>query len=174
LTREYDPWGNLLQGSMAGGYVFTGRERDSELGLYYYRARYYPGEKGGPVRYGLKAMRTVTLDEDLAALVEGEKSLAEATREALVMDLFRRRKISTGKACELLRLDRLDFLRCANEHDVPVCLTTEDEWEREKATIDSWLKPQMTARSFSRSDQARVQRIATSTAPASTDRWPKP
>ena len=86
-------------------------------------------------------MRTVTLDEDLAALIEGEKSLDEATREALVMDLFRRRKVSTGKACELLGVDRLDFLRRANEHSVPVYLTTEEEWEREKATIDSWLKP---------------------------------
>jgi predicted HTH domain antitoxin len=86
-------------------------------------------------------MRTVTLDEDLAALIEGEKSLDEAAREALVMDLFRRRKVSTGKACELLGLDRLDFIRRANEHDVPVYLTTEEEWEREKATIDSWLKP---------------------------------
>ncbi len=26
LTREYDPWGNLLQGSATGGYAFTGRE----------------------------------------------------------------------------------------------------------------------------------------------------
>jgi len=31
-------------------------------------------------------MRTVTLNEDLAALVEGEKPLDEATREALVME----------------------------------------------------------------------------------------
>jgi RHS repeat-associated protein len=42
LTREYDPWGNLLQGSATSGYAFTGREWDSETGLYYYRARYYP------------------------------------------------------------------------------------------------------------------------------------
>jgi RHS repeat-associated protein len=41
LTREYDPWGNLLQGSTTGGYAFTGREWDAETTLYYYRARYY-------------------------------------------------------------------------------------------------------------------------------------
>jgi RHS repeat-associated protein len=41
LTREYDPWGNLLQGSSTGGYAFTGREWDAETNLYYYRARYY-------------------------------------------------------------------------------------------------------------------------------------
>jgi predicted HTH domain antitoxin len=85
-------------------------------------------------------MRTVTLNEDLAALVEGEKPLDEATREALVMDLFRRRKISTGKACELLALDRMTFIRRADELGIPVYLSTEEEWEREKATIDTWLE----------------------------------
>jgi RHS repeat-associated protein len=46
LTREYDPWGNLLQGSGGGGYAYTGREWDSETGLYYYRARYYDPKIG--------------------------------------------------------------------------------------------------------------------------------
>ena len=83
-------------------------------------------------------MRTVSLDEDLAALIEGEKPLDEAAREALVIDLFRRRKIWTGKACELLRLDRMDFIRRANEHNVPVYLTTEKEWEADLAALDAW------------------------------------
>jgi predicted HTH domain antitoxin len=85
-------------------------------------------------------MRTVTLDEELAALIEGEKPLDEATREALVMSLFQRGKISSGKAGELLGLDRMAFMRRAGELGVPVYLTTEEEWVREKATIDSWLK----------------------------------
>jgi RHS repeat-associated protein len=46
LTRQYDPWGNLLQGSTTSGYAFTGREWDSETGLYYYRARYYDPKLG--------------------------------------------------------------------------------------------------------------------------------
>jgi predicted HTH domain antitoxin len=87
------------------------------------------------------AMRTVMVDDELAALVEQEMPLDQATREELVMGLFRRGKISAGKACELLGLERLDFVRRAGELGVPVYLTTEEEWEREKATIDSWLKP---------------------------------
>jgi predicted HTH domain antitoxin len=83
-------------------------------------------------------MRTVTLDDELAGLLEGERPLDEAAREALVMDLFRRRKISTGKACELLSLDRTAFLRRANEHNVPVYLTTEKEWEADLTALDSW------------------------------------
>jgi RHS repeat-associated protein len=46
LLREYDPWGNLLQGSIVGGAAFTGREWDPETGLYYYRARYYESRTG--------------------------------------------------------------------------------------------------------------------------------
>ena len=41
LTREYDPWGNMLQGASVGGYAFTGREWDPETSTYYYRARHY-------------------------------------------------------------------------------------------------------------------------------------
>jgi predicted HTH domain antitoxin len=83
-------------------------------------------------------MRTVTLDEELAALIEGERSLDEAAREALVMDLFHRGKISTGKACELLGLDRSAFVRRANEHNVPVYLTTDKEWEADLAALAAW------------------------------------
>jgi predicted HTH domain antitoxin len=86
------------------------------------------------------AMRTVVVDDELAALLEREQPLDQAAREALVMDLFRRGKVSTGKAGELLGLERMAFVRRAAELGVPVYLTTEEEWEREKATIDSWLK----------------------------------
>jgi predicted HTH domain antitoxin len=85
-------------------------------------------------------MRTVVVDDELAALVEQEQALDQATREALVMGLFQRGKISTGKACELLGLERMAFVRRANELGVPVYLTTEEEWKRDKAAIDSWLK----------------------------------
>lgn len=83
-------------------------------------------------------MRTVTLDDELAALLEGDQPLVEATREALVMGLFRRGKISTGKACELLSLDRTAFLQRAKDHNVPVHLTTEREWEADLAALEAW------------------------------------
>jgi predicted HTH domain antitoxin len=83
-------------------------------------------------------MRTVTLDDELAALLEAEKPLDEATREVVVMGLFRRGKISTGKACELLKLDQTAFIRRANEHNVPVYLATEKEWEADLSALDAW------------------------------------
>jgi RHS repeat-associated protein len=45
-TRQYDPFGVPLAGGDQAGYAFTGREWDAEIGLYYYRARYYDPELG--------------------------------------------------------------------------------------------------------------------------------
>jgi RHS repeat-associated protein len=46
LEREFDPWGVAIQGGSTSGYAFTGREWDAEIGLYYYRARYYSAKTG--------------------------------------------------------------------------------------------------------------------------------
>jgi RHS repeat-associated protein len=46
LTRQYDPYGVPLQGGPTSGYAYTGREWDAEIGLYYYRARYYDPSSG--------------------------------------------------------------------------------------------------------------------------------
>ena len=43
---EYDVWGNIALGVERPGYAFTGREWDPEIGLYYYRARYYDPNAG--------------------------------------------------------------------------------------------------------------------------------
>lgn len=47
-TYAYDSWGNILEqsGTAENPYTFTGREFDSETGLYYYRTRYYDPQAG--------------------------------------------------------------------------------------------------------------------------------
>jgi predicted HTH domain antitoxin len=87
-----------------------------------------------------ETMRSVALDDELASLLEQDRPLEEATREALVMDLFRRGKVSGGKACELLGLSRPAFMARARELGTPVLLTTEEEWRTEKAIVDAWLQ----------------------------------
>jgi RHS repeat-associated protein len=45
--RGYDPWGRSSASTgSASGWAFTGRENDTETGLYYYRARYYDPASG--------------------------------------------------------------------------------------------------------------------------------
>ncbi len=85
-------------------------------------------------------MRTVMLEDELAALLEQEQPLDQAAREALVMDLFRRGKLSTGKACKLLSRDRAAFARRASELGIPYFLMGREDWESEKASIDAWLR----------------------------------
>jgi RHS repeat-associated protein len=47
-TYSYDNFGNVLSqtGSVANPFQYTGREFDSEVGLWYYRARYYDANTG--------------------------------------------------------------------------------------------------------------------------------
>jgi predicted HTH domain antitoxin len=84
------------------------------------------------------AMRTVEIDEDVAALLESEQPLERAARETIVMDLFRRGKVSTGRACELLGLERAAFARRAADLGIPYFLMSKEDWEAEKATLDAW------------------------------------
>jgi len=88
-----------------------------------------------------KAMRTVELDDELAMLLEKiRQPLEKATREAAVLELYRRDVISSGKAAELLGMQRLDFIRYSGELGIPYFRMSKEEWEREKATVDAWLK----------------------------------
>jgi predicted HTH domain antitoxin len=84
-------------------------------------------------------MRTVELEDELAALLEQEKPLDQAARETIVMGLFRRGRVSIGKACALLSLDRVAFARRAAELDIPYFQMTREDWAAEKASFDSWL-----------------------------------
>ena len=47
-TYQYDSFGNIINetGTVENPYAYTGRERDAETGLYYYRARYYDPQIG--------------------------------------------------------------------------------------------------------------------------------
>jgi RHS repeat-associated protein len=89
LTREYDPWGNPLQGSATSGFAFTGREWDAEVQLAYYRARYYDSTAG---RF---------LGEDPAGRIDG----ANLYRYVLNNSLRSRDPsgLITTKGCDLLQ-----------------------------------------------------------------------
>jgi predicted HTH domain antitoxin len=81
----------------------------------------------------------VDLDEAVAGLLhQTNQPVGEAAREMIVLELYRRGSVSSGKAGELLGMTRLDFIRHASHLGIPFIDMTPDEWEAEKAAIEGW------------------------------------
>jgi predicted HTH domain antitoxin len=84
---------------------------------------------------------TIDLDEGLADLLnQTNQSVQIAASEMIVLELYRRGAISSGKAGELLGMARLDFIRHASRLGIPAIDMSADEWEHEKAAVTAWLE----------------------------------
>ncbi len=80
---------------------------------------------------------TLNLEEELAALLRQTNQPIElAVRELIVLELYRRGVISSGKAGQLIGMSRWDFIRYASRLGIPYLDMTEDEWEEERQQID--------------------------------------
>jgi len=71
-------------------------------------------------------------DELIAHLRGIHQSPDLAARELIVMELYRRGSISSGKAAELLDMERLVFVRYASRLGLPFFEMGEDEWAAER------------------------------------------
>jgi predicted HTH domain antitoxin len=79
---------------------------------------------------------TIDLDKDLAAVLQQiHQPVEQAVRELMVLELYRRGSISSGKAAELLGMARLAFLQHASHLGIPFFDMTEDEWAAEQASL---------------------------------------
>lgn len=80
------------------------------------------------------ASTNIDLGEELGALLAKlGQPVGQAAREMIVLELYRRSLISSGKAAALLGVPRLDFIQRASELGIPYFRFTEDEWEAEVA-----------------------------------------
>lgn len=71
---------------------------------------------------------TVSLTPDLIRLLQGSgKPLDEWARELIVVELYRRSHISSGKAAELLGMDRFAFIQYASSLGIPFFNMTPEE-----------------------------------------------
>ncbi len=80
----------------------------------------------------------VDFEEDVVHLLGN--SFEEMKRHALemiVLELYRRRELSSGRAAELLGLDRFAFIRWSGELGIPFIDMTPEEWQQELLVIDS-------------------------------------
>jgi len=74
----------------------------------------------------------IEIEESLAALLhQTNQPVQQAGREMIILELYRRGTISSGKAAELLGMERLDFIKHASDLGIPFIDMTEDEWAAE-------------------------------------------
>jgi len=94
---------------------------------------------GAPGRYHRDSepiMASINLDlgEELRAVLEKlGQPVEQAAREMIILELYRRSLISSGKAAGLLGVTRLDFIQRASDLGIPYFRFTEDEWQAEVA-----------------------------------------
>lgn len=80
------------------------------------------------------SVATLQIDDELLASLPGCKPGAAAQlRELAVLELYRRRAISSGRAAELLEMQRGEFVRYASRLGIPYLELDEVEADREVA-----------------------------------------
>ncbi len=58
-------------------------------------------------------------------------------KEAATLELYREGKLSSGKAAELLGMERFEFIRYAGMKGIPYIRMTQDELKEEVASLES-------------------------------------
>lgn len=78
----------------------------------------------------------IELDEDLAALLEDlGRPVKETARELIVLELYRQGELSSGRAAQLLGMEREEFIRHASKQGIPYFQVEGEELDRELDTI---------------------------------------
>ena len=75
---------------------------------------------------------TIEIPESLAVLAK-DLPIEKVTREALVLELYRRATISSGKAAELLGMGRIEFIKASGDLGIPFIRMSPEELEAEIA-----------------------------------------
>jgi Uncharacterised protein family (UPF0175) len=74
------------------------------------------------------------IEDDLASVVRSlNQPLSQAARELMVLELYRRGALSSGRSAELLSMSRHGFIEFAGRLGLPYLDMTPDEWELERA-----------------------------------------
>ena len=74
----------------------------------------------------------VELDQDLVALLEElHRPVKQAARELIVLELYRQGELSSGKAAQLMGVERDDFIRHASAQGIPYFQLRGEELRRE-------------------------------------------
>jgi predicted HTH domain antitoxin len=75
---------------------------------------------------------TIEIPESIANLAK-DLPIEKVTREAIVLELYRRADISSGKAAELLGMGRIEFIKASGDLGIPFIRMSPEELEAEIA-----------------------------------------
>ncbi len=95
-------------------------------------------------------METLTLEiavpKDLLSILGLSRArAAEVIKEFLVLGLYLERRISSGKAAELLGMRKREFIRLLARKGIPYFNYTDEELEEEFRTFDEWKQERASA-----------------------------
>jgi predicted HTH domain antitoxin len=77
---------------------------------------------------------SIELDDDLAGILgEAGQPIDRAALEPIVLELYRRGKVSSGRGAELLGMSRLAFIQQASDLGIPYLVLDGPELDREVA-----------------------------------------
>jgi Uncharacterised protein family (UPF0175) len=77
------------------------------------------------------------VDEDFAELLgSSPEQIERSALEMIVLELYRRREISAGRAAEILNLDKFAFIRWSGSLGIPYLDMTPEEWQQELRVLD--------------------------------------
>ena len=75
---------------------------------------------------------SIQLDENFLSFVAKKREdVPERLKELSVLELYRRKELSSGKAAELLGMDRFEFIRYASRLGIPFFDISKEELERD-------------------------------------------
>lgn len=76
---------------------------------------------------------TIEIPESLATLAK-DLPIEKVAREALILELYRRASISSGKAAELLGMGHIEFIKASGDLGIPFIRMSPEELAAEIAT----------------------------------------
>ncbi len=74
-------------------------------------------------------------------LGDSPEQIQRRALEIIVLEFYRRRELSSGRAAELLGLDRFAFIRWSGELGIPYIDMTPEEWQQQLRTLESMDRP---------------------------------
>lgn len=77
------------------------------------------------------------LEDELTFVLESsDRPIQQTVRELVVLESYRRRAISSGRAAELLGMPRADFIRHSSALGIPYFDMSEEDWDAECQRIE--------------------------------------